>query len=129
MKYLAVDYGLAHIGLAVSEGLLAEPYGQLDFISNEKLVSDIKKIILTQDISTVIIGISEGKMAQKTQQFANQLIDELRIRVELVDETLSSQDAKKKMVEANIKLHKRQNQDHQIAAALILQDYLDNKII
>ncbi|PIP52776.1 Holliday junction resolvase RuvX [Candidatus Beckwithbacteria bacterium CG23_combo_of_CG06-09_8_20_14_all_34_8] len=127
MKYLSIDYGLAHIGLAISEGILAEPFGQLDYISDEKLVADIRNICHQEEISIIIVGISEGQMAKITKQFAQKLEQNIGLTVELIDETLSSQEATRLMVEASIKQSKRRTNGHQTAAAIILQSYLDSK--
>ncbi len=127
MKYLSIDYGLAHIGLAISEGILAEPFGQLDYISDEKLVADIRNICHQEEISIIIVGISEGQMAKITKQFAQKLEQNIGLTVELIDETLSSQEATRLMVEASTKQSKRRTNGHQTAAAIILQSYLDSK--
>jgi len=127
VRYLAIDYGLAHIGLAISDGILAEPFGQLDYVSDERLITDVVKICQKENVSILVVGISEGAMAEKTKQFALKLEQKLGLTVEQVDETLSSQEAVRLMVEAQTKQSKRREKGHQTAAAIILQEYLDNK--
>jgi len=126
MRYLSIDYGLSHIGLAISEGILAETYGQLDYVSDEKLSDEILKICAKEKIDNVIIGISENEMADKTRAFAQKFAEKSCLKVELVDETLTSQEATRIMIESGKKKSDRQKKGHQTAAALILQEYLDS---
>ena len=125
MRYLAIDYGLSHVGIAISDGILAEPYGQVAYVSDEKLADRIISIGKKENIDVVVVGISEGEMAQKIKDFTKLLKIRAGITVELFDETLSSQEAMKLMVEAGKKRSQRQKKGHQTAAALILQEYLD----
>lgn len=126
MKYLAIDYGLSHIGLAISDGILAEPFGQLKYENDEKLASDIYGICIKEKIDRLVIGISEGEMEMKTKQFAKLLAQKTGLDVYFVDETLTSYAAARIMVESGKKKRDRQTKSHQVAAAIILQDYLDN---
>lgn len=128
MRFLAIDYGLAHIGLAISDGFLAEPFGQLNFLSDDKLVGDISKICQDNQIKTILVGVSENQMAVKTRKFIKKLIKKINLPVKEVDETLSSRTAKDFMIKSGSSKKKRQHKDHQIAAAIILQTYLDNEV-
>lgn len=127
MNLLAIDYGLSHIGLAISSSPLAEPYSQLSHKSTISLIRQLKNICQKESIDKIIVGISEGKMAAQTQKFINLLEKNFSIPIISYDETLSSHTAKKYLVQSGAKKSKRQNQDHQIAAAVILQAYLDEQ--
>lgn len=124
MKYLAIDYGRSHLGLAISEGFIAEPYGVEVRISN--LEAGIKEICQKENIEIIIIGISEGLMAEETKKFGASLANAIGIPVEYQDETLTSKEAIKKMIESGKKKIDRQTKEHNFAACLILQSYLDN---
>lgn len=121
MRFLGIDFGLKKIGLAISEGFLAEPFGV--FKNKDQLI----KICQKQEIKKIIIGISEGKMAKKTRDFGSQLALQTGLPVEYQDETLTSEEAKKLMVKIGKPKEKRQKQGDAIAAALILQSYLDQQ--
>ncbi|MBI4999363.1 Holliday junction resolvase RuvX [Candidatus Gottesmanbacteria bacterium] len=123
MKILGIDYGEKKIGLAISEGKLAEPLG---VFSIKYLVLSIKRICQKEKIEKIVIGISEGKMAEKTRNFAKELKQITGLSVEFWNETLTTQQAVKKMIEAGKAKRRRKLDEHAIAAALILQDYLDN---
>lgn len=109
---LGIDYGDKWCGLATSEGSLASP---LRSVALSRIIPEIKN--LKPDL--IVVGVSENKMAEKTLQFVEKLKKQLRIPVETVDETLTSLEAEK------IKSRDKEKQ-HAIAAALILQRYLDN---
>lgn len=128
MNYLALDYGLKHVGVAFSGGFLAEPLTQLTNNDQDILMKEIAKICIEHDIDKLVMGISEGEMADITRKFSKKLQTVLQIPIVFCDESLSSKIATKKMIESGAKRKKRQNKQHQVAAAVILQDYLDNNI-
>ncbi len=121
---LGIDYGEAKIGLAISEGELAQPLGVIE-INNWQ--EEISRICQEQGVEKIVVGISEGQEAQKTKQFGEELKNLTNLPVEYVDETLSSQKAVEKMNEAQKPRMKKKSSEHPIAAAIILQDYLDNQ--
>ena len=109
---LGIDYGDKWCGMATSEGSLAEPY---KVVTLAKIFAEIEKL----KPEKVVVGISENKMAKKTLVFVEKLRAWLKCPIETVDETLTSIEAER------IKSKDKQKQ-HAIAAALILQRYLDN---
>lgn len=130
MKILGIDFGQRKIGLAITEGFLAEPLGIIeikncptkrDLASPEQL--GISRICQEQDIEKIVIGLPEGRLAAKVEKFASQLGKLTDLPVEFQDETLTSQEAVAKMREIGKKL----KDEDAIAAALILQGYLDRK--
>jgi len=109
---IAVDYGLKMCGLAQSvEGKFATP---IDPVKTEKIIETLKN--LTPEI--VVVGVSEGKSKILATEFAKEVETMLRCRVELVDETLTTIEAQK--------LSKNKTKEHSLAAALILERFLDN---
>jgi len=122
MKYLGIDFGLRKIGLAISEGELASPNGVLYVKNQADAISKIEDIVRKENIGQIVIGIPESGISKTILKVITEL--RLNIPVELADETLSSQKAKKRMIELGIKKEKRIDEDA-YSAALILQDYLD----
>mgnify|MGYP001598128320 CR=1 FL=1 len=122
MKLMGIDYGEAKIGLAVSFGELAEP---LKIIRKPNLKDQITKICEDLGIEKIIIGLSEGKMAEKTKEFASKLASVVYLPIEFQDETLTSQEAVAKMRE----IGKRVKDEDAISAALILQTYIDSQLV
>ena len=124
MKYLGIDFGLKHVGLAVAEGPLAEPLGEKKYSQQEKLFNYLNSLIIKQQIDKIVIGLPEGKLAGAVKNFGKKLTELTGREVFFQDETLSTQEAKLKLIAAHAPQKKRRF-DHSAAAALILQDYLD----
>lgn len=134
--YLAIDFGTVRIGLASSYGPIAEPLEVLrvaDFRSENHEKSGkisnmlhhyLAKLIKDNQYKAVIIGLSEGAMAVKTKQFADELRAAIDVPVHFYDETLTSQQSKQKLRQAKKSSPRRQEVDH-YAAAEILQGWLD----
>lgn len=129
MKYLGIDYGRKKIGLAVSDGVIAEPLKILRYEDIGILREKLGKIISEFGIKKIVIGISEGEMGEETKKFAQDLSVSLRnTGIEIIesDETLSTQDAQRFSIEAGIKRKKRREMEDAYSAAIILQSYLDS---
>jgi putative Holliday junction resolvase len=118
MKILGIDYGRKKIGLAISEGSLAEPW---KVIRGDDLIDQMKKILAQGAFDKVIVGISGGTMAVEQESFARSL------GAETFDETLTTKEAQRLSQEAGISRKKRREMEDAFAAAIILQNYLDNK--
>lgn len=130
MKILAIDYGEKNLGIALTDGFLAHPYnfkGRLRIKRDKIKIKFIKEIVLREKIEKIIIGVPEGKIKEKVKKFAEILKKAIKLPIVLWDETLTSQEAIKKMIEAGKKRKERKNKEHNIAAALILQDYLESQ--
>lgn len=105
---LGIDYGPRNLGLAISEGEIAEPYALVHQIA------EIKPITQKLGVTKIVIGVSEGKSQDAALSFGKKLESMLRLPVEFVDETLSTHEAGPKA--------------HAKAAAIILQRYLDSRV-
>ena len=121
-KYLGIDYGLAHIGLATSEHTLATPLSSLQ--NDSSLLSHLTSLVSKEGITTIICGIPEGMLAPKIEIFAKKLASLTGIPVILHEETLPSQEAISKLREAGASRGKLKD-DHAYAACLILEDYIE----
>ncbi len=122
MKILAIDYGRKKIGIAFSETNIAQPLKVIKIKNLEdalKKVLGIKKQLL---IDKMIVGVSEGQMAQESKMFAD------KIGAEIYDETLSTQTAQRLSLEGNISRKKRKKLEDAYAAAVMLQLYLENYV-
>lgn len=122
MKILGIDYGRKKIGLAISEGILAEPYEVIRYKDTKILGEKLKKIIKENKIEKVVVGISEGEMGEESKKFAE------KIYAETFDETLSTHTAQELSREANIPIKKRKNLEDAFAACVMLQNYIDSNI-
>jgi putative transcription antitermination factor YqgF len=123
-KVLAIDFGTQRIGLAVSRGTLAEP---LTVLPNEPgVLAQIKQICQDEQVEGVVVGLSEGEMAEKTKVFIQQLQAEIELPFHTTDETLSSYQVNQLMRRQGIKKSKRTGPIDHFAAAVFLQDWIDS---
>ncbi len=120
MKILGIDYGRSKVGVAIADGPLAEPLQVIRYKDLTILISQIKKIIEKEKVEKVVVGISEGEIAEESKKFANE------IGAETSDETLSTLDAQALSREAGISQKKRHEMEDAYAACIMLQNYLDN---
>ena len=125
---LAVDYGKAKIGLAISFGSLAEPYMVIKYKTMEYVLGKIEQIIRKEEVDRVVIGISEGKMRKESENFAELIKKNVNIEVATQDETLSTHQAIELSISSGIRQKKRRENEDAYAACVILQSYLDEKL-
>ena len=128
---MGLDVGDKRIGLALSdaEGILASPLTIIiDCGDGETAIAAIVDIIKQNQVGNVIVGLplkmdgSIGRQAEKTQDFAEELMRRIEVPVEYRDERLSTVSAKRMM--RGVRKTGKARHDA-IAAALVLQGYLD----
>jgi len=125
MKYLGIDYGKSKMGLALSEGLTASPFQVLSVGGLQDALQKIRQVIEREGIEKVVVGLPDsGEARAVTEKFIQGLSP--YIEVETADETLSSHNAREKMIQLG-KNQKARSKEDAHSAVLILQDYLDNK--
>lgn len=130
-RFLALDYGTKRIGVAMNIGDLVEPLEVIEnqLSSAEPVVGDdaiarIRSLCQTHAIETIVVGLSEGAMAERTQQFVSLIRQELALPVQLNDETLSSAQVQSRLREQGVNLSRLTTPIDHYAAALILEDFL-----
>ena len=123
---LGIDYGRKKVGLAMSTEGMATPLSVLKYEDQDKLLIELEKVVASEKVERVVIGVSEGQMARESLDFAKMVEEKLQLVVDVEDETLTSRDAQRLSIEAGIKRKKRRNMEDAYSAALMLQKYLDN---
>jgi putative Holliday junction resolvase len=123
MNYLCLDYGEKNIGIAFSTGTLAEPLVTIDTAT---AIPTIVDLLGQYAINTIVIGISENIMADKTRAFARKLQAETDLPIDFHDETLTSQETRLKVAQMGMKRSRREGKIDHLVAAAILEDYLDS---
>lgn len=137
MRTLGIDYGDARVGIAVTDalGITAQGLKTITYNGNDKKVlAKIDDIINTYEISTIVIGMplsmdgSKTERTQKTEQFIHKLKCKYnKIKIETVDERLTTVQAHKTMNELGIKPKNKRNIVDTISAVYILEVYINNK--
>jgi putative Holliday junction resolvase len=129
MKILAIDYGRAKVGLAVSSGILAEPLCVIRYKRLEELVRKVEQVVQVEQVEKVVVGVSEGKMGIESRNFSLTLSKSLEtVLVETWDETLSTHEAQTASIEAGMSRKKRREMEDAYAATIMLQNYLDSNL-
>ncbi len=136
MRYLGLDFGEKTIGMSISDktGTIASSYNTLNY--NEDYISlfeEIKKIIEDKNIGKIVLGLpknmdnSLGKRAILTLEFKEKLEEYLNCGILLEDERLTTKEAHKTLIEADMSRKKRKKIVDKLAATFILQNYLNKK--
>jgi putative holliday junction resolvase len=134
MRWMGLDYGDKTIGVAVSDELGWTAQG-LEVIRRTKPELDLARlqtIIAEYDVSEIIVGLPKnmnntiGPRGEICIAFANNLQETLNLPVHLWDERLTTVSAQRTLIEADVSRKKRKAVIDKMAAALILQGYLDS---
>lgn len=125
---ICLDLGIAHTGLAISrEGILAEPLATIFEAQKEKLLGKLLPFIAKNSPDALIIGVPPyGPLVQRAQGLKDELGKVFTGEIILFPEDNSSRSARSVMKENHKTLDQRKQEEHQTAAALILQEYLDS---
>lgn len=125
---LGIDLGQKTTGLAISEGNFASPYSTIKHQSIREAVIKISQICDQFNINKLIIGFVEGKIKSYFQNFVKNFKKEKpNVEVILWDETLTTRQARRYLIKLQVPKTKRKQKEHEIAASIILQSYLDSQ--
>ncbi|HHX78600.1 MAG TPA: Holliday junction resolvase RuvX [Acholeplasmataceae bacterium] len=135
MKVIGLDLGSKTIGVALSDslGIFAHPLKTFYFRNNnlDEALEIVADLIKEHEIGTIVLGLpknmdgSIGFQAQYCLDFKDMLETELKMGVVMIDERLTSVIAERTMMSADLDNRKRKKHVDKIAAAIILQSYLD----
>lgn len=135
MRYLGLDLGSKTLGISISDrtNTIASIYKTIFFKEDDydSLIPEIKNIVKEKDISVIVLGFPKnmnntiGKRAEITLDFKKKLEDNIDIKVELMDERLTSVISNNVLISANVSRKKRKKKVDGMAALLILQSYID----
>lgn len=133
MRILGIDYGDKRIGVAVCDelGLTAQGLATIMRKDVERDIEAIAKYIREYHVEKIVIGYpvmldgSEGIQCEKVNRFADILQSRFSLSVIKWDESLSTKEAEKILIEANMSRKKRKKVVDKLAAVIILQGYLD----
>ena len=136
MRILGLDYGARTVGIAISDGLQITAQG-LEIVKRDRenklrrTFVRIEELILEYGVEQLVLGFpknmdnSIGERGEKTLAFKERLERRTGLPVVLWDERLTTVAADQAITEAGIRFEKRKEYVDRIAAAIILQGYLD----
>lgn len=133
MRTLAIDIGSKRVGLAVSDQLkkTAQPLALLARADIEGDAVPLARIISEYEVDEVVVGLpvtmrgESGEGAREATRIASRLGKTLGVPAVTWDERLTTAIAEASMIEAGMRRDARKQKRDMIAAALILQSYLD----
>ncbi len=135
---MGLDFGSKTVGVAVSDSLLLTAQG-VEIIRRKeenklrRTLARIEELIVEYEVEEIVLGLprhmnaTEGDRAELTREFQEKLERRTGLPVYLWDERLTTVAADKIMMEAGVRREHRREHVDKIAAALILQGYLDRR--
>ena len=131
-RYLGIDYGTKRVGLAISDalGITARP---LDVVPRKQVLEKVEEVIDAEGVDVIVMGLPtglsghEGASATEARNLAAELTERTGLPVELVDERFTSRMAESALLESGMKRANRREAVDKVAAAIILQSYLDSR--
>ncbi len=135
MRILALDHGSKRVGVAVSDELrtIAQP---LEFIPTEPFEAFLRRLtqlLRERDIGLLLVGMprnmngSCGPAALKAQELVTELKKVLDLPIRTWDERLTTVQANRVLIEGRVRRAKRKEKVDKMAAAILLQSYLDSQ--
>jgi putative Holliday junction resolvase len=134
MRIMGLDYGERRIGVAMSDlfGWTAQGLEVID----QKIVTDpmarIAELIKQYEVESIVVGLPKnmngtvGPSGEYCIAFAENLKQTLSLPVQLWDERLTTVSAERALLEADVSRRKRKLVIDKMAAAILLQSYLDS---
>jgi len=132
-RLLGLDIGERRIGVAISDelGTIASPIAMIERQSD--VAGQLRKLIAEYGVSRLVVGLpislsgQEGPQAKDTRSYSDGLAAEVGLPLEYWDERLTTSIAEQSLIAQGTRRNKRKQQVDAVAAAVILQGYLDNQ--
>ncbi len=132
-RKMGIDYGDKRIGVAMTDALciISSPYEVFENRSEEQSLQHLNKLIKEFNVDEVAMGLplnmdgSEGERAKIHREFGEKLASLSGIKVEYVDERLTSAEAEEILIQSKVRREKRKELIDKISAQIILQTYLN----
>ena len=136
MRIMGLDYGDKTVGVAVSDELLitAQPVTVIERERSNKLrktYQQLEAIIKEYDVEKIVVGKplnmngTEGERVEKTREFSDELNRRTGLEIVEVDERLTTTEADRILEDTGVAHSGRKAHIDKMAAAIILQTYLD----
>lgn len=134
MRILAIDHGTKRVGIAISDEMkmIAQP---LEFIPAEpfdRFLARLQELLCQKEVELILVGMprnmdgSYGPAALKVQAFVAALKGALTVAIRTWDERLTSAQANRVLIQGNVRRDKRKQNVDKMAAAILLQSFLDS---
>jgi len=132
-RILALDHGTKRIGVALSDelGWTAQPLETFERRTLERDIAHIQDLVRTHDVGQVLIGLplrlngEEGPAVQAVHEFVARLGEALPVPIVTWDERMTTKAAEELLIAADVSRQKRKGVVDRVAAAILLQSYLE----
>lgn len=129
---MGLDYGTRRIGVALSDalGLTAQPFAVLDANSGD-LSSEVRRLVEDNEVELIVVGLPVNLSGGDTQstkgarKLATRVAEATGLPVKLADERFTTKTAEQTLIDANVRRRRRRQVIDKVAAAVMLQNYLD----
>lgn len=132
MRYLGMDLGSKTLGLAISDklGIISSPYKLIRYKDVDDLIKEVLSIIEKEEVDALVLGYPKnmnntiGPAAERSLEFKELLKQSTNKEIHLVDERLSTMEAEKILIFADVSRKKRKKIIDEVSASIILDTYL-----
>ena len=136
MRIMGLDYGSKTVGVAVSDALLLTAQN-IETICREqenklrRTLARIQELCLEYEVEEIVLGFPKnmnnttGDRAEKSLEFAEMLKKRTGLPVVMWDERLTTIESERILMEAGVRREHRKDYIDKMAAAIILQSYMD----
>jgi putative Holliday junction resolvase len=132
-RVVGLDLGSRRIGVAVSDGLglTAQPHGTIARHGGLRDLEAVAEVVRQVGADRVVLGLpldpegNEADAARRARAFAARLHDHLSLPIDLIDESFSTVEAEEVLLAADLSRARRRTVIDKLAAAVILQRWLD----
>ena len=133
MRVMAIDYGKKRVGIAITDplGIISQPFLTIEMKSPKELIKRLKFIVQENDVGLILVGNplshsgNSTNMSQEVLAFVKRLRKAVTVEVKLWDERFTSRYAENILKDVGLK--KKNMQIDQIAASLILDEYIKSQ--
>ncbi|WP_066173518.1 Holliday junction resolvase RuvX [Bacillus marinisedimentorum] len=137
MRIMGLDVGTKTIGVAVSDemGWTAQGIETVKVSTDQNItgIKRIKELVEKYEVDKIVVGLPKnmngtiGPRGEACIEYADYLKRKLSLPVEMWDERLTTMQAERVLISADVKRNKRKKVVDKMAAVMILQGYLDSK--
>ena len=135
MRVLAIDHGSKRMGLALSDemGILAQPLEAVPAEPFAQFLARLKEVLHEKQVELILVGMprnmdgSYGPAALKVQGFVAALKESVATPIQTWDERLTSAQANRFLIQADVRRSDRRGKVDKTAAAILLQSFLDSR--
>ena len=135
MRTLAIDHGTVRMGIALSDelGIIASPLEFIPAVPFADFLARLQQLLAEKEVGLILVGMPRnmngtyGPAAEKVQALVAQLKPAVTVPIRTWDERLTSIQANRCLTEGGVRREDRKGKVDAVAAAILLQSFLDSQ--